>query len=358
MKNITDPADIETIAVFRALNLGDMLCAVPALRALRAWLPRARIIYIGLPWSRAFFTRFRRYLDEFMEFPGYPGLPEMPADIRRFPAFLKGLQDSGYDLVLQMHGNGVLTNPLAALFGGAVMAGFFAEGSYFPPDGLSIPYPDDLPEIRRCLKLVESLDAPSRGEELEFPLFGSDAADLDGLPEAAGLAPGRYLIVHPGARARARRWLAERFARACDELSEGRLTVVITGSAGERDVAERVRERMKSPALNLAGRTTLGALAALLRNARLLVANDTGIAHLADALRVPSVIVFTASDPVRWAPLDRGLHAAVRREIPCRPCEFPVCPIGHPCARELSVEDVVSEGRKLLEKHSFSPAVP
>ncbi len=75
-----------------------------------------------------------------------------------------------------------------------------------------------------------------------------------------------------------------------------------------------VARRMRYGALDLAGRTSLGAMAALLGDAALVVSNDTGVSHLAAALRVPSVIVFLASDPLRWAPLDRALHRVVGRD--------------------------------------------
>jgi hypothetical protein len=110
----------------------------------------------------------------------------------------------------------------------------------------------------------------------------------------------------------ARRWPVERFAAVADTLADAGLRVVITGSQDERDLAAALRARLRAPALDLSGATDLGTVAALVRGARLVVCNNTGVSHLAAALRVPSVVlIHDAREIARWAPLDAQLHRRV-----------------------------------------------
>src|ERR1700709_1398809 len=100
------PADINKIIVFRALQLGDMLCFIPAMRALRKAYPYAHIVLAGLPWAKSFAERFNNYFNEFIWFPGYPGLPEQVLNPVEFSKFLATVQGQQFDLALQMQGNG------------------------------------------------------------------------------------------------------------------------------------------------------------------------------------------------------------------------------------------------------------
>ena len=302
----------QRVAVLRALQLGDLLCAVPALRALRSALPEAEIVLIGLPWAKTFVERFDHYLDGFLEFPGYPGLPERPPQLGQVPAFFAAAQRARFDLALQMHGSGGITNPLTVLLGARCNAGFFVPGQYCPDERRFLPYPDHEHEVRRHLRLMEFLGVPLQGERMDFPLGEDDDLALRAIAGARDLPPGEYVCLHPGARDPSRRWPPQRFAVVADALAARGLRVVLTGSADEAKLTQAVAGVMANPALDLAGRTGLGALAALIAGARLLVCNDTGVSHLAAALRVPSVVIYTASDPDRWAPLDCERHRPVR----------------------------------------------
>ncbi len=321
LQRLVDPLP-RRVAVFRALQLGDLLCTIPALRALRTALPGARITLLGLPWARSFVERFHHYVDFFLEFPGYPGLPERPAQIHQLPEFMAAVQREEFDLLIQMHGSGTITNPLVACFGARRVAGFYLPGHFCPDADHFLPYPERVPEVWRHLRLMEFLGVKPQGEHLEFPVHPADRRALRALPGAEALRPGTYVCVHPGARAASRRWPAERFGAVADRLAAKGLRVVLTGTREEKPLTAAVAGAMGRQPIDLVGRTDLGSLAALLEGARLLLCNDTGVSHLAAALRVPSVVVFHGmADVEGWPPLDRVRHRVVCRVTTVTPAD-------------------------------------
>ena len=298
------------ICVLRALQLGDLMTSVPALRSIRAGFPDAEITLLGLPWAESWVQRYRHLVDRFEALPGVPGLPEQDVQPELIPGFLRRMQRLTFDLAVQLHGSGEIVNPIVAMLGARRTAGFFTPGGYVPDAETFVPYPDRLPEVRRLLRLTEHLGLPDAGDALEFPLTTRDRAEARGILAQYGLRRGRYVVVHPGARATERRWSPTNFAEAVQRLGASGLGVVVTGSESEAPLTAEVAAAIPT-AVDLAGRTSLGGLAAILAGSTLLIANDTGVSHLADALAVPSVVVFSASDPHRWAPLDRRLHRTV-----------------------------------------------
>ena len=348
------------IAIVRALQLGDLLVAVPTLRALRARYPQAEITLIGLPWAASFAQRFARYLDRFVAFPGWPGIAEAPydaaRDATRLNRFLAQQRAYGYDLVIQLHGSGGASNPFALALGGRATVGY-AHGQ--PQEGmtLSAPYPDGEREILRLLGLARLLGCAAEDvadTRLEFPLTAADHAEAQALltPIACAGADGAPLIgVHAGARASARRWPAAAFAEVADALAERYdARIMLTGAPDEAPVVAEVARRMRAPALDLAGRTTLGGLAALLTRLDLFISNDTGPAHLAQAVDAPSVTIFGPADPQRWAPLDAARHPIVRAPVACSPCGYTECPIDHRCLRRVTPAMTLAAARQCLAK--------
>ncbi len=328
------------IGVFRALVLGDLLCAVPALRALKASDSRNIVHLIGLPWARELVGRLG-CVDGFVEFPGFPGLPERAPDLAALPQFFETMRSNAYDLLLQMHGSGSIVNHLMAACGARSVGGFVEPGGYCLNPALHCLWPTEGTEVERMLRLTDHLGLPRQGLALEFPITDEDRSKLFALwPGSA--RPAGYVCIHSGAQLPSRQWPLERFAAVGDALAAKGYLVVLTGSPAEVQRASDLAAAMHHPVVNLAGQTNLWTLGALIERARLLVSNDTGVSHIAAALRTRSVIISSGGDAARWAPADHRLHQVLWSAVPCRPCSHRACPYGHECALGIDANSVAA----------------
>lgn len=311
-KRLLQRIPVRSLVIFRALQLGDMLCAVPALRALRTALPHTRITLVGLPWAEQFAGRFHHYIDDFIAFPGHPALPEQPVQRELVPAFHDAVRARQFDLAVQMHGSGQISNTIVKEFGAKAVAGCVAGYTRGVDSERFMVYPENGEEPLRLLRFVSFLGAPTAGTHVEFPITEDDERELNDNGIAAGLAPGSYLCIHPGARMRDKCWPAQCFAAVADRLSdEFGLSIVLTGSGKEADLTAAVAAHMRNKAIDAAVPLSIGAMAALMRRSRLLICNDTGVSHIAAGFRLPSVVVFSKADMRRWAPLDQVRHRCV-----------------------------------------------
>lgn len=302
------PGNIQKIGIFRALQLGDMLCSIPAARALRAAYPKATIILIGLPWAQAFTKRFNKYFDGFISFPGAPGLPEQEPDEKGMEQFLQKMKTESFDLLFQMQGNGTIVNNLVIHWYAKTIAGFYNNDSsvdspYF------LKYPNRGSEIHRHLALMKHCGIPAQGDYLEFPISEKEILDVNKL--LLPLQKCRYVIVHPGSRGSWRQWPVPYFAEVARYCIEQHMTVVITGTANEIDITSELIKRIKQPVIDLTGKTNLGMMAYLIQNAALLVANCTGVSHIASATATPSVVISMDGESERWSPLNKKLHHVI-----------------------------------------------
>lgn len=306
---LLDRQPIERIAVLRALYLGDLLCAVPAFRALRRRFPGARIALIGLPWARQLVERLP-YLDRWLPFPGYPGLDEVECQSQRTETVLKQMRAQRFDLAIQMHGSGSISNAFVAALGARLTLGYrVGVDSRLT---WSLPYDPAEHEVRRWLRLVGELGADAGDLRLECPVTLADERAAAHLLASARNRAGPLIGLHVGAKDPGRRWPPERFAALADRLVERYdASLVLTGSGSERGLTCAVRQTMRHNALDLAGQTDFGSFAALIRRLDLLVSNDTGAAHMAVATATPSVTLIGPGQPDGWEPLDPTWHRRI-----------------------------------------------
>jgi ADP-heptose:LPS heptosyltransferase len=301
-------SEIKKIAIFRALQLGDMLCAVPAFRALRHAYPDAEIVLLGLPWAESFVKRFSNYFDRFIHFPGYPGLPEQPFSEETWQAFKQHMQEEKFDLLLQMQGNGTIVNAVMFELGAKHVAGYHNTESRVD-SGLFVDYPDCGHEAERHLVLMQHLGIESQGTNLEFPTTQEEENALTAL--RLPIRPKRYVCVHPGSRGAWRQWPPEYFAKLSDECAEKGYQIVVTGTVEEKEITSALISYLRHPAIDLTGKTSMGAVACLIKDAFLLIANCTGVSHISSATKTPSLIISMDGEPERWGPLDHSIHVTI-----------------------------------------------
>jgi lipopolysaccharide heptosyltransferase II len=339
------PEPPRKVALMRASRIGDFICATPAFRSLRMALPKAEITLIGMPFVEELVVRLP-HLDRFIPFPGFPGMAEQFFDPRQTVQFFQQMQAEQFDLAIQMHGSGVYSNPFTLMLGARVTTGFVREGDPAGRLDAALPMPLNMHEVRRVLALTTFLGASPQGEETEFGLLAEDMVAAEALLAGAQ----RPLIgLHPAARETTKRWQPERFIAVGTELQrQYGGTVVVLGGPEERLLGEAIAQTIGKSCRNLAGKTSLAVLGGVISQLSVLVTNDSGPAHVAYALGIPTVTVFGGTDPTVWGPLKGERQRVLAHEVPCRPCDYGECPVGYMCLENVTQQQVVEKALEVM----------
>ncbi|WP_372698168.1 glycosyltransferase family 9 protein [Arthrobacter sp. JSM 101049] len=275
-------AHVPEVLVLRALKLGDLLVAVPALKALRRAFPDHRITYAAQSW-----------LAPVVELVGGIGLLEthgLDEPIARRPGDV--------DVAVNLHGNGAESRARIEALDARRLIAYGAVDRPGPAWDAS-----EHERVRWC-------------RLLQWHGIAADPTDLSlRRPPQPTVHPGTA-IVHPGAAYASRHWPVERFAAVVRELGGAGHEVRLTGSAAERERALAVaRAAGLDTSHVLAGRLPLGDFAALVADACCVVSADTGAAHLASAYGVPSVVLFGPAPPESWGPPEGPHRVLTRAEL-------------------------------------------
>ncbi|HEY2191410.1 MAG TPA: glycosyltransferase family 9 protein [Actinomycetospora sp.] len=323
-----DWAAMTRILVVRPDNVGDVLMTVPALRALRAAAPGARIELLASPAGAATAPLIGEIDDVVVASVSWQRLPggAAPGQDRGDPdgELVAELAARGYDAAVVLTSFSQSPWPAAAICRRAGIPVRVGTSKEFGGDALThwVPAPPDGGhQVVRALEVLGAVGVPARGTDLAVRV--PDGAD----PQAPA---GRYVVVAPGASCPSRRWPPERFAAVGRGLAELGWTVVVTGTAKEAELVERAAADVPG-AHRLVGALDLAGLAALVAGADAVVVNNSGGAHLADAVGTPVVELFAGTEEVgQYAP--RTAPATVlTRPTSCTPCRQLTCPFGQEC---------------------------
>jgi ADP-heptose:LPS heptosyltransferase len=260
-----------TVVILRALGLGDLVAATPALRAIARAFPLHRRVLCAPEFLRPIV-------------PLIGGIDELidTQELAPIDAALARPQ-----IAVNLHGRGPRSTALLQTLRPERLITFTQPGEAGPQ------WNDEVHERRRWCELLEACDVPAPDDDMRLrttrlePVYAFEGAT----------------VVHPGAASPARRWPADRFAAVARAEHERGRRVVVTGTRSERDLCAEVVAAAGLPRhANLAGWTTLGQLAAIIARAGAVCSGDTGPAHLASGFGTPSVVLFGPTPPYLWGP--------------------------------------------------------
>jgi heptosyltransferase-2 len=339
-----NPSSVSKVLV-RATNwLGDAVMSLPAIRAVRDVVQHAHLAVVALPRIADLYAR-ESSIDEVIPYTAQKGL----AAKRRFADFIR---EQRFDaaVLLQNAFDAALMAWLARI---PERIGYNRDGrGLLLTRAVSVPETGEIPRHERFyyLELLRRAGLIERFPKSdEIRLDGIDAAREAGMAHLQALGvTGPTIGISPGAAyGNAKRWLPERFAEVAKTFHDA--SVLVFGSAGERDLCEQVRQRIQAPAHNLAGETTLRGFIDLTAACRLFLTNDSGAMHVASALGVPTVAVFGATDDTTTGPTG-PLARVVRQHTECSPCLLRECPIDHRCMTRVTSAYAIEAAAQLWEE--------
>ena len=341
-------------AMVRVPNwVGDAVIAVPALRELRRVLGEAHVTFVARPWVAGLFEG-EGLADAVIPIEDARGLASYG---KQFIRAARLVRRERFDLAVLLQ-NAFGAALLARAGGARFIAGYPTDARRWLLD-LAVGFEPDYKarhQVFYYLNIVAHLEQALSGEshidfDNAFPRLQATEEQKERARELLDLRPDRFVVINPGAtNSRAKQWLTERFAETADRLAaRDGFRSVIVGTAGDIQTANEVASRMQTPALVLAGKTSIAELKGVLALASLVISNDTGTAHLSAALGVPTVVVFGPTDHTSTRPFS-DVAAVVRHQVECSPCMLRDCPIDHRCMTRVEVDDVYRAAQNLLAK--------
>lgn len=351
-------SDVRRIVVLRGGGLGDLMFTLPALTALHETYPQARIEVLGTPITSILEGRlgFPVTARPLPPIPGVSAPEGTAADVRET---VTGLGDPPIDLAVQLHGGGRFSNPFLLQLRPRHSVGCVTEDA--TPLERNVPYHFYQHEVTRDLEVVSLAGARTLAREPRLTPRDADLTEATRvLAEHAPDGAGPLVVLHPGASDPRRRWPARNFAALATMLADEGARVAVIGDESEIPLARSVVEGARpARVICLAGRFGLPGLTGLLAVASLVVANDSGPRHLADAVGTATSSVYWCGNVITAGPLTR-LHHRIRISwvTTCPVCGVDVTQVGwtaQRCAHNPSfvatvgVDQIHADARALLD---------
>jgi heptosyltransferase-2 len=343
-----DKTGINRILI-RAVNwLGDAVMTTPAIGAIRSSFPDAHITLLATPLVAEMFSP-HEWINEVMIYDKKGRHSGLAGRLR----IARELRGKRFDLaiLLQNAFDAALITRLARI---PVRMGYRTDGR-----GLLLTHgcplsgeTKRLHHVEYYLRMLENFGISKASGSLSLMVTAEEERNIADLLAGGGIGRDDFLLgLNPGATyGAAKRWYPERFAAVADELCQkwGAKTV-ITGGPAEREIADEIAASAKTKCLNLAGRTSVRGLMALIKRCDFFITNDSGPMHIAAAFGVPLVAIFGPTDHTTTSPFS-GRAVVVRQNVECAPCLLRECPTDHRCMERVTAREVINSAIRLKQE--------
>jgi lipopolysaccharide heptosyltransferase II len=337
---------VQRVLVVRLRSIGDTVLATPALDSLRRFLPHARIDIVLEDWVAPLLDGFAA-VDNVIKVARGSGRARMQV--------ARALRATDYDVAYNLHG-GTTATLLVRASGARQRVGYaYYQYSWLynhrAPTASELWGREKTHSVEQQLALLGWTGVPVTDRPPTRLVVTNDAdANIQARLRAAGIdASAPFALVHPAAAFDSKQWAAENFARVVEDLHARGLPGVAIAAPSERELVAGLRRSVSVPLQTFAD-LSLPEVTALAARARLFVGNDSGIAHIAAAVRTPSVVIFGSSNVAHWRPWTNAPAAIVREEMACAPCPGYTCKefgIAQ-CIRRVPVERVTAAIAQVL----------
>lgn len=335
-------AQITKIAVLRANALGDYIFVTPALDALKAAYPEALIWFLGKKWHKTFLAYRPSPIDTVISTPYFPGVNEEKYDMNSND-FFDQMQKEHFDIAIQLHGGGRYSNTFINRLGAKYTVGLRTEDA--PKLDINISYQYYQSEVIRYLEVVNQIGCVIRSTD---PVIEVTEEDRYESQKIVSQIKGNYVVIHPGVTDIRRRWPVRKFAQVGKYLEDLGFRVIFTGTNQERYLVEEIFSLYPNHFISVVDQLSINGLTGLLSQAILVIANDTGPLHLADAIGTPTIGIYWCANVITGAPFTRKNHRLAISWLTNCPICHSNCAVGYPferkdvCPHETSFVDDVT----------------
>jgi heptosyltransferase-3 len=342
------------ILVIQLGDIGDVVLATASFRALKDHLPDVRVHALVRKGCGALVAADPNLSGIFESRRGGGKLSDV---VRENLALLRSLRAERFDLVIDLR-TGDRSAILAQLARGTEKVAYAGDGAFWRRfiftrlfDRLAVAPPPAHPGADQSLRVLRAAGFDVGNFLPQLHVSGeTDAAAVEIL-SAAGIPPGtRFVTINPFSRWKYKEWGYDRWAEVIATLGERHeVPSVLIGSEEESGEAAEILRKAGGAGRSIAGKTSLGELAAVLRRSALHLGVDSAAPHMASALGTPTLTIFGPSDWRAWV-LPDDLHRVVAPDMPCVPCNMEGCDRkGRSiCLEELPAENVLHAAGEIL----------